>query len=89
MCEQTKLEAILGEVKAERTYQNEKFGQEFDNKNTPNDWVAYIAAYLGKAVSLNWDAKQFRTALIKVATLCVAAIENIDNGTFAKRHYDA
>ena len=37
-------------IDAEREYQS-KWPSEFDDKNTPNDWIAYIAIYLGKAVT--------------------------------------
>lgn len=85
------MEKILSEIKAEREYQQGKWGDEFDSKNTPNDWVAYVAIYLGRAVTLPWNKEVFRTSLVKVATLCVAAIEWCDrtNGNMPKRHYDS
>ena len=49
---------------------------ECDKQNTSNDWVAYISTYAGRAtakVGLN-----FRTNMIKVAALAVAAIEAFD-----------
>lgn len=78
-------EDIFAEIERERAYQDKKWGREFDNKNTPNDWVAYIALYLGKAVTLPWDRTAFRTAILKVAALCVAILER---GAYAPRHYD-
>jgi hypothetical protein len=79
----------LTEVESEKLYQA-KWGDDFDSKNTPNDWVSYIVKYLGQSVTLPWDAKQFRTQLIKTATLCLSAVEWCDktNGNMAKRHYD-
>lgn len=71
-------------IDAERAYQA-KWGDEFDNKNTPNDWVAYIAAYLGKSVTLPWNRQAFRTAMVKVAALAVAVLEREE---YAPRHYD-
>jgi hypothetical protein len=81
---------ILEEVLKEREYQETRWGDAFDSKNTANDWVAYITAYAGKAVTLPWDSKQFRTQLLKVAAICVAAVERLDsrNGELPKRHYD-
>ena len=78
------------EMTKEREYQIQKWGNEFDAKNTPNDWVCYIAKYLGQAVTLPWNASVFQTALIKVATLCMAAYEWCEktNGKMPKRHYD-
>lgn len=84
------LEAFAQDMRAERDYQRAKWGDAFDARNTPNDWIAYIAQYAGKAVTLPWDAVTFRTMLVKVATLCAAACEQLDRtgGQLPKRHYD-
>jgi hypothetical protein len=66
-------------------YQNEKWGTDFDDKNTPNDWVAYITRYLGKAVLFPFNGDVFRGAMLKVAALAVAVLERED---YAPRHYD-
>lgn len=79
-------ESIFDAINAEREYQNKKWGEEFNSKNTLNDWVAYIASYTGKAVTLPFDANTYRTSLLKVAALCVAALERGDE--FVPRHYD-
>jgi hypothetical protein len=76
---------VFEAISRERDYQDDKWGSDFDNKNTPNDWVSYIAIYLGKAVTFPWDRKTFRTAILKVATLCVAILEREE---YAPRHYD-
>ncbi len=72
-------------IDAERNYQDGKWGTSFDNRNTPNDWVAYITAYAGKAVTLPWDAAKFRTSILKVAALAVAVLER---ESYEPRHYD-
>jgi len=79
------LQEFFEKIESERTYQQEKWGNEFDKKNTPNDWIAYIAQYAGKGVTLPFDEEQFKTALIKVATLCAAAWCREE---YAPRHYD-
>ena len=81
-------QTIFSEIESERAYQESTWGLEFDKKNTANDWLAYIVSYTGKALTLPWDKCQFRSSLIKVATLCVAAIERCDENEIAKRHYD-
>ena len=57
---------------------------EFDQKNTANDWIAYINAYTGRAaakVARNEREKQtFRENLVKAGALVVAAIEAHDRG---------
>lgn len=76
---------IFEAIDHEREYQDGKWGEEFDSKNTPNDWVAYLVAYLGKAVTLPWKEETFRLMLVKVAALCVAALER---SNYPARHYD-
>lgn len=78
-------EDIYSLITAERIYQDEKWGTEFDALNTPNDWVAFIARFLGKAITLPWNQSLFRLAILKVAALCVAVLER---DSFADRHYD-
>lgn len=51
---------------------------DFDAKNTQNDWVAYICAYAGAAADKIWDDKsnlRFHNNLIKVGALILAALE--------------
>lgn len=77
-------------MKTEREYQVKKWGDEFDRKNTPNDWMAYILSYAGKAVTMPWNADTFKNMLVKVAALCAAAYEWCEqtDGNMPKRHYD-
>lgn len=81
---------ILQEIDDEREYQQTRWGDDFDSKNTPNDWLAYAGGYLGRALTLPWNPEAFRTGMIKVASICVAAVEWCDktNGNMPKRHYD-
>ena len=78
-------DAILLEIEGERLYQNARWGAEFDRLNTPNDWVAYLTSYVGKAVTLPWNRAEFRKRIIQVAALCFAILERED---YAPRHYD-
>lgn len=76
---------ILGNIKAEREYQQERWGNEADDSvNEPNDFVAYINHY-----STRWfpggfvpytpeTVDKFRESMIKVAAIAVAAVESID-----------
>ena len=82
---QNKIAEIFEKIATEREYQNQKWGNSFDSKNTPNDWVAYISKYLGQAMTMPFDETTFRTQLLKVATLAVAALEQ---DKYAPRHYD-
>lgn len=76
---------IFDAIEKERAYQDEKWGRDFDDKNTANDWVSYVAIYLGKAVTMPFNREAFHSALLKAATLCVAALER---DAFPPRHYD-
>lgn len=86
-------EQILNEINLERQRQNGLWGDDFDDKNTPNDWVAYITNYVSVGAydghEEHYTLGNFRRCLVKAATICVAAIEAIDrNGKCADRHYD-
>ncbi|KKN77452.1 hypothetical protein LCGC14_0360110 [marine sediment metagenome] len=86
-------EQILNGISVERNRQDGLWGNDFDDKNTPNDWVAYVNNYLAQGAydgrSEEYTVEKFRIALVKAATICVAAIEAIDrNGKCADRHYD-
>lgn len=74
----------------ERTYQQHTFGDTFDSKNTPNDWIAYITSYAGMAVTKPFDPIEFRKRLVQVATICAAAYDHCERsaGKMAARHYD-
>jgi len=82
-------ENILEEISEERKYQDDRWGEAFDDKNTLNDWVAYIAMYSSDAARIDSTPYLQRKHLLKAATLCVAAIEAYDrNKCFPARHYD-
>lgn len=77
-------EHILNEVSAERDRQSRLFKEEFDNRNTVNDWVASINIRLGRMA----DSKE-RINLIQIAALAVAAVEALDRRSkFAPTHYE-
>jgi hypothetical protein len=82
-------QVILESIAAERDRQDKMWGNDFDAKNTVNDWVAYITRYVSEGAydgsSQKFDEKKFREYLMKAATLCVAALEQ---ESFAPRHYD-
>jgi hypothetical protein len=94
----------MAALQQERKYQLEKgredkldgesgWSYEFDDANTPNDWAAFINIYLGRAVQTSnvgaTAEAEFRKNMLKVATLAVAAVEAVDRGRTAPRHYDA
>tara|TARA_Y100000310_G_scaffold291992_1_gene320387 strand:+ start:3350 stop:3604 length:255 start_codon:yes stop_codon:yes gene_type:complete len=82
------MENILNDIQVERDRQRSlSHGGDtdtFDKTNSRNDWIAYLAAYSGRAadkVFRNAREKQdFRENMVKVAALAVAAIEAYDDG---------
>ena len=81
-------ETILKEILLERERQiNLAHGgdtEAFDRTNTQNDWVAYICTYAGRAAAKVFrnikEGHSFRVCILKVAALCLAAIEAYDKG---------
>ena len=83
------MDTILEEIKKERAYQERKWGTEFDDKNTLNDWVAYTNQYMSISVKMGASEEERREGFLKAASILVAAIESLDrNNGFAPRHYD-
>lgn len=84
---------VLDEVFSERMRQMRLWGNDFDDKNTANDWASYIMNYVAKGAYAGrqetYTPAKFRECLKKAATLCIAAMEAIDrNGDCAPRHYE-
>lgn len=80
-------------VKQERERQEKLWGNKFDDKNTANDWVAFVIHYLGYGSYSGrkelYNPEKFKKNLIKAATICIAAADAIDrNGNCAPRHYE-
>jgi hypothetical protein len=76
-------ENIVDEILTERFRQDTLYHvQECEKNNTPNDYIAYITAYVGRAaqkVAKNQATEEgFRDNLIKAAAIIVAAIEKED-----------
>lgn len=76
---------IYDEIKAEREYQDKRWGHELDDKyNTPWMWVAYITLYATKWMTGTFTplegavVDKFRRVMIQVAALAVAAVESLD-----------
>ena len=83
-------EEILELIRNERIRQDDLWGDEFDSKNTPNDWVAYVTRYAGLAVTMPWNPEEFEDKMLKVAAIAVAALEQSrkNSGKMPPRHYD-
>jgi hypothetical protein len=83
------LSSILELIDSENCYACDKFGHDFDDHNTLNDWVTYINIYLSDASRMNATPEQVKAGLVKAANLCVSALAALErNGKFPDRHYD-
>jgi hypothetical protein len=72
--------AVFGEITAERTYQDSKWGgKPHDDTQLPEDWQKYIIEYAGGTGRAS--TYEFRKRMVKVAALAVAAIESLDRKT--------
>ena len=79
---------IVEAVEAERIRQDNIWGTAFDDANTANDWAKYVADYGLAAAGLQFDREHFRKKMVQAAALAMAAIEALDRGGPAPRHYD-
>jgi hypothetical protein len=60
----------------ERANQDKKWGGPIhDDNHNSHDWIAFIAKHLGRAVEWPWNRENFKTQMIRVAALAVAALE--------------
>lgn len=82
------MKEILDEVAAEREYALKKWGEEFDDKNTLNDWAVYINIYLSKALAMGASKEDVEKNLTKALGLVVSALIRVKEDTLAPRHYD-
>lgn len=95
--------AIFDEIDVARKKDIEEWGHEFDDKNTPNDWVTFITRYLSVAADNSLSKclqnhngkppldpdKRYRINMLKAASIVMSAIEAFDRaqGT-VRRHYE-
>ena len=82
------IDATFERVKTELIYADEKWGTEFDDKNTLSDWVAYTINYIGQATRMDATEEGKVVALRKAIGLLTNALVRIETQTMAKRHFD-
>jgi hypothetical protein len=82
------LQRVLQELQEENLYSVNKWGVEFDNRNTANDWNTYIGIYNAQACRTDATPGDFRKNMLKVANLALSAILAYDrNNGLPPRHY--
>lgn len=79
----TRLEQTVDHAEAQ-------WGTDFDDKNTLNDWVAYVGIYTARAIEVaNKDKTKLQyDALIKAAGLALTAAARVRRTMVPGRHYD-
>jgi len=83
------LAPIFQAIDKENCYACDKWGTDFDDHNTINDWAAYVNIYLAHATTLRATVEQQKSGVIKAGNLCIGALLALArNGKFADRHYD-
>ena len=79
-------EQFFERVEEERKRQQTLWGNDFDDRNTVNDWTTFITRYANYATS---SERSFHDAMVKVAAIALAAVETYGrNSGLALRHYD-
>ena len=78
------LDAIIDEIKQERSRQYNLPGSEWDIKNSPNDWIAIASYYLTqntrRATMLTPPSSdEYKNDLTKAAAVILAALEHLDS----------
>jgi hypothetical protein len=88
MQETKTLEAVSELVLKEVLRARKQWGTSFDEKNTLNDWCAYVNIYLGNAAKIGGTLEEVKTNLRKAAGLVLSALYWAENDALAPRHYD-
>ena len=72
------MDNIVEEIKTEVNRALGSLPEGYEDKNTDNDYIAYINAYTGRAargvLRNERDEQDFRSNMIKAAGLCISAI---------------
>lgn len=83
-------DAEIKALREESNHSAKKWGEDFDEQNTLNDWTAYAQVYVGRAVdmgNINNRSTQYK-ALIKAANILLTAATRVRRRALRARHYD-
>ena len=72
----------------EANYAFEKWGLDFDDKNTLNDWLTYAGMYGTDAARMGATKDEQYAMLIKAAHLMLCAAGRVRQGALPDRHYE-
>lgn len=79
---------ILNSIWLEIERGKKEWGEEFDRKNTLNDWIVYTNIYLGRAAQMGTTIEDQEMNLRKAAGLLINAMDMLKREGFAPRHYE-
>lgn len=79
---------ILVDLGQEVERAKKQWGEEFDRKNTLNDWVTYTNIYTSKAAEMDRTIEEQEKYLRKAAGLLINAIVMLKTTGLAPRHYE-
>jgi len=82
------IQKILEDIGLEVTRAKQQWGEEFDKKNTQNDWEHYVSKYIVKAGEMGATFEEVETNLRKAAGVIISAIDMHRRQGFAPRHYE-
>lgn len=73
--------SVLSEVFAERSRQDDKWGQQ---DHHPAYWIGVLGEEFGEACkgAVEFDKEAYRRELIETAAVAVAAVESLDRGEY-------
>jgi hypothetical protein len=80
-------ERVLQDVVLERAYQESRYSREHDKSVPLVTWTAILAKHLGRAAGeavTHGATGALRHHLVRVAAVCVAAVEAMDNYATAR-----
>lgn len=77
----TNQEKILREIREERKRQDRKYGEQ-PRSMTPSFYIPILGEEFGEVcrAAIEGDSKNYRTELIELAAVAVAAVEDYDGG---------
>jgi len=79
---------IMNLVRLEMERAEAQWGHDFDNKNTLNDWNAYVDIYKSRALEMGATPETIIKNLRKAAGILIATLVQYESAGIAARHYD-
>ena len=82
------LHTLIEQIELEMDRANNMWGKDFDDKNTLNDWIAFINYYLSKAVAMGISKEDREKYMRKACGLAINTFIRVRTNSLAPRHYE-